>query len=152
MKKSRLTAVLAALVLLAAGCGNGAAKEIDPKALADSLVSGIAYDDELQLLEEDAVAVYLDMEEGVTASMYMGSGSTAEEVAVFDAPDEETAKKQKEHVQTYLEDQAESFRDYIPEETKRVESAVLEQKGKYVVLCVSGDSDKAKEIIEEAFK
>lgn len=144
--------MLAALVLLAAGCGGNAAKEIDAKALADSLATGITYDDELQLLGADEVSVYIDMEEGVTASMYMGSGSTAEEVAVFDAPDEETAKQQKENVQTYLNDQADSFRDYIPEETKRVESAVLEQRGKYVVLCVSGDSEKAKEMIEEAFK
>ena len=82
----------------------------------------------------------------------MGSGSTAEEVAVFDTPDEETARKQMEHVQAYLDDQAESFRDYIPEETKRVENAVLEQRGKYVILCVSGDPDKAEEIIEKAFK
>ena len=55
-------------------------------------------------------------------------------------------------MQAYLDDQAESFRDYIPEETKRVENAVLEQRGKYVILCVSGDPDKAEEIIEKAFK
>lgn len=152
MKKSRLTAVLAALVLLAAGCGNNAAKEIDAKALADSLVTGITYDDELELLEDNLADIYFDMEDGVTVSLYMGSGSTAEEVAVFDAPDEETAGKQLAHVQTYLDDQADSFRDYIPEETKRVENAVLVQKGKYVILCVSADSDKAKEMIEEAFK
>ena len=71
---------------------------------------------------------------------------------MFDAPDEDTAKKQMEHVQTYLDDQADSFRDYIPEETKRVEDAVLVQKGKYVILCVSASSDQANEIIEEAFK
>lgn len=152
MKKSRLTAVLAALVLLSAGCGSNAAKEIDASALAESLATDISYDDELQLLDEDEVKVYIDMEEGVKASLYMGSGSTAEEAAVFDAPDEDTAKKQMEHVQTYLDDQADSFRDYIPEETKRVEDAVLVQKGRYVILCVSASSDQANEIIEEAFK
>jgi len=40
----------------------------------------------------------------------------------------------------------------VPEETKRIGNAVLEQKNQYVVLCVSGDSDQAKEIIEKAFK
>lgn len=84
--------------------------------------------------------------------MYMGSGSTAEEVAVFTAPDEETARTTEENVQSFLDDQSDSFEKYIPEETKRISNAVLEQKGKYVVLCVSGDSDKAKEIIEKAFK
>lgn len=152
MKKSRLTAVLAALVLLAAGCGNTSAKEIDAKALADSLVSDVTYDEKPELLDTDQASVYFSMEEGVTVSLYMGSGATAEEVAVFEAPDEDTAKKQLAHVQTYLDDQADSFRDYIPEETKRVEDGVLVQKGKYVILCVSADSDKANEMIEEAFK
>ena len=55
-------------------------------------------------------------------------------------------------IQSFLDDQSDSFEKYIPEETKRISNAVLEQKGKYVVLCVSGDSDKAKEIIEKAFK
>ena len=58
----------------------------------------------------------------------------------------------KEDVQKYLDDQADSFQDYVPEETKRIGNAVLEQKNQYVVLCVSGDSDQAKEIIEKAFK
>lgn len=33
-----------------------------------------------------------------------------------------------EDVQKYLDDQADSFQDYVPEETKRIGNAVLEQK------------------------
>ena len=99
-----------------------------------------------------AAGVLLFVPKGVDAIMYMGSGSTAEEVAVFTAPDEETARTTEENVQSFLDDQSDSFEKYIPEETKRISNAVLEKKGKYVVLCVCGDSDKAKEIIEKAFK
>jgi hypothetical protein len=84
--------------------------------------------------------------------MYMGSGSTAEEVGVFTAPDEETAQETLESVQSHLDDQTDSFQDYLPEEAKRVGNAVLEQKGNYVILCVSGESDTANDLIEEAFK
>ena len=84
--------------------------------------------------------------------MYAGRGSTAEEVGVFTAKDSNQAKETMEDVQKYLDDQADSFQDYVPEETKRIGNAVLEQKNQYVVLCVSGDSDQAKEIIEKAFK
>ena len=76
----------------------------------------------------------------------------AEEVAVFEAPDKDTASTVKDNVQTYLDDQSDSFQDYIPEESKRIGNAVLEQKDQYVILCVSGDSEGAKEIIEKAFK
>lgn len=152
MKKSGLTAVLAALALLAAGCGSSAVKEIDAKALADTLASEVTYEDSLEVLDEEVAGVYFELEDDVTTSLYMGSGSTAEEVAVFAASDEETAKKQLSHVQDFLDDQKESFQDYIPEEAKRIDDAVLVQRGKYVILCVSADSAKAEEIIEEAFK
>lgn len=152
MKKSRLTAVLAALVILTAGCGGDKAKEIDAKALAGSLLSEVTYEDELQELSEQMAAMQFDTEDGVKIYLYMGGGATTEEVAVFEAPDEEAAKKQLDHVKDFVDDQIETERDYRPEEVKRLEDAVLEQRGKYVILCVSADSDKAKEIIEKAFK
>lgn len=151
MKKSGLFAVLAAAVLFVAGCSSSA-KTIDATELAKSLATEIAYDDTLEELDADEIAMYMDVPDGVESVMYMGSGSTAEEVAVFTAQDEDTAKTMMTNVQSHLDDQAESFEDYIPEEAKRVGNAVLEQKGKYVILCVSGDSDTAKEVIEEAFK
>lgn len=152
MKKSRLTAVLAALVILTAGCGGDKAKEIDAKALAGSLLSEVTYEDELQELSEQMAVMQFDTEDGVKIYLYMGGGATAEEVAVFEAPDEEAAKKQLDHVKDFVDDQIETERDYRPEEVKRLEAAVLERRGKYVILCVSSDSDKAKEIIEKAFK
>ena len=152
MKKSGFIATLAAGMILLAGCGS-TQKEIDAAALAKSLVSDITYDDQLEQINDEDISYSIDVPKGVDAIMYMGSGSTAEEVAVFTAPDEETARTTEENVQSFLDDQSDSFEKYIPEETKRISNAVLEKKGKYVVLCVCGeDSDKAKEIIEKAFK
>ena len=151
MKKTGLLAVLTAGVLLLAGCG-GAAKTIDVQALAKSLATEIKYDDTLKELTADEISMLVDLPEDVDSVMYAGSGSTAEEVGVFTTKDSNQAKETMEDVQKYLDDQADSFQDYVPEETKRIGNAVLEQKNQYVVLCVSGDSDQAKEIIEKAFK
>ena len=147
MKKTGLLAVLTAGVLLLAGCG-GEAKTIDAQALAKSLATEIKYDDTLKELTADEISMLVDLPEDVDSVMYAGSGSTAEEVGVFTAKDSNQAKETMEDVQKYLDDQADSFQ----EETKRIGNAVLEQKNQYVVLCVSGDSDQAKEIIEKAFK
>ena len=147
MKKTGLLAVLTAGVLLLAGCG-GEAKTIDAQALAKSLATEIKYDDTLKELTADEISMLVDLPEDVDSVMYAGSGSTAEEVGVFTAKDSNQAKETMEDV----DDQADSFQDYVPEETKRIGNAVLEQKNQYVVLCVSGDSDQAKEIIEKAFK
>lgn len=151
MRKSGLIATLAAGMLLLAACGSEA-KTIDASALADSLATDISYDDTLEKLNDEDIAMYIEVPEGVKSYVYMGSGSTAEEVGVFEAPDKDTAATVKENVQKYLDDQSDSFQDYIPEESKRIGNAVLEQKDQYVILCVSGDSNEAKEIIEKAFK
>jgi hypothetical protein len=151
MKKSGVLAILAAGAFLLAGCGS-TEKTIDAAALAETLTTDISYDDELELVDDDDVSMYIDLPDGVESVMYMGSGSTAEEVAVFTAADSDTAAETLESVQSYLDDQADSFEDYLPEEAKRVGNAVLEQKGNYVILCVSGESDTAKDLIEEAFK
>ena len=151
MKKTGLLAVLTAGVLLLAGCG-GEAKTIDAQALAKSLATEIKYDDTLKELTADEISMLVDLPEDVDSVMYAGSGSTAEEGGGFTAKDSNQAKETMEDVQKYLDDQADSFQDYVPEETKRIGNAVLEQKNQYVVLCVSGDSDQAKEIIEKAFK
>ena len=151
MKKTGLLAVLTAGVLLFAGCG-GEAKTIDAQALAKSLATEIKYDDTLKELTADEISMLVDLPEDVDSVMYAGSGSTAGEAGVFTAKDSNQAKETMEDVQKYLDDQADSFQDYVPEETKRIGNAVLEQKNQYVVLCVSGDSDQAKEIIEKAFK
>jgi hypothetical protein len=140
------------------GCGSSAADTepdsavtADIGTVAETLVNGIEYEDELTQLTEDELSYYVTLEDGVTGVMYMSSGSTAEEVAVFEAPDSSTAELMKEHVEEYLADQRDSFEKYIPEEAERIDDAVVQQNGNYVVLCVSGDSDKAKSLISEAF-
>ena len=151
MKKSGLIATLAAGMILLSACGSGT-KTIDAAALASSLATDISYDDTLEKISDEDVSMYIEVPKDVKSYVYMGSGSTAEEVAVFEAPDKDTASTVKDNVQTYLDDQSDSFQDYIPEESKRIGNAVLEQKDQYVILCVSGDSEGAKGIIEKAFK
>ena len=41
---------------------------------------------------------------------------------------------------------------YLPEESYKLENAYLSQQGRYVILCVAADNDKAAEIIGAAVK
>ena len=156
MKKKNIFLNLAAICSMASvlllGCGSSSPVSGDTAALTTSLTSDISYDNELSELSEEDITNYVTVEDGVKGVMYMSSGSTAEEVAVFTAPDEATASTMKNNVQEFLNDQKTSFEDYIPEEAQRIDDAVLVVNGNYVILCVSGDSDKAQEIIDNAFK
>lgn len=148
----KLVAICSMASVLLLGCGSSSPVSVDTAALTTSLTSDISYDNELSELSEDDITNYVTVEDGVKGVMYMSSGSTAEEVAVFTAPDEAAASTMKNNVQEFLNDQKTSFEDYIPEEAQRIDDAVLVVKGNYVILCVSGDSDKAQEIIDNAFK
>ena len=148
----KLVAICSMASVLLLGCGSSSPVSVDTAALTTSLTSYISYDNELSELSEDDITNYVTVEDGVKGVMYMSSGSTTEEVAVFTAPDEATASTMKNNVQEFLNDQKTSFEDYIPEEAQRIDDAVLVVNGNYVILCVSGDSDKAQEIIDNAFK
>lgn len=151
MKRTKLLLAGAAVMALLAGCGSGTSQSVDLDALEKSLVNDISYEDTLSKLSDEDISNYITIPEGVTGVMYMGSGATAESVAVFTAPDEATADILEDNIELYLQDQESAFEDYKPEEAKRIDNAVLEQEGKYVVLCVSGESSKAESIIDKTF-
>ena len=154
MKKKIMATIMTLALSVSAltACGGKSSVSIDASALADSLVNDITYESELSKLSEDEITNYIDVLDGVEGIMYMSSGSTAEEVVVLTTPDESAAQTMYTNVQQFLKDQKSSFEDYIPAEAKRIDDAVTVQKGNYVVVCVSGDSDKAKEIVDQAFE
>ena len=151
MKKPKLFLAGMAAMTLLAGCGTGKSQNVDVEALEKSLLNDIVYEDTLSKLSDEDISNYIDIPEGVTGVLYMGSGATAESVAIFTAPDKATADILEDNIEMYLRDQESAFEDYKPEEAKRIDNAVLEQEGKYVVLCVSGDSSKAEALIDKTF-
>ena len=151
MKKPKLFLAGMAAMTLLAGCGTGKSQNVDVEALEKSLLNDIVYEDTLSKLSDEDISNYIDIPEGVTGVMYMGSGATAESVAVITAPDKATADILEDNIEMYLRDQECAFEDYKPVEAKRIDIAVLEQDGKYVVLCVSGDSSKAEALIDKTF-
>ena len=150
-KRIRIVAATLALAMGLMACGASGAKEVDAQALAQSLISEITYAEVPAQISAEDIENYIMVEEGVEGIMYMTSGASAEEVAVFTAPDEETAITMKENVEVFLEEQSMAMAAYEPASVERIKNAVVEQNGKYVVLCVSDETDKAQEIIKEAF-
>lgn len=138
-----------------ASCGEQAENvEVDINALAEALDTGITYQDPLEKLDDDMVGMLYSVDGLVDASVvYMGSGATAEEIAVFDCVDADTAKnKVKPIVEDHVKSQIEAFENYVPEEVAKLNEAVIRQVGEYVVLSVSNDVDGANKILDEYLK
>ena len=155
--KKKIT-LLICLILLATltliGCGKDGQKTDttwDLNAITNSLLNNITYTDSLSEMSPDLMAyLFPDVDPADVAEqyIYISTGSTAEEIAVFRGVDEAAAERIEAGLQARIEMQMESFTDYVPLEVKRLEDAVLERKGTSVVLSVSGEPDKAKEILK----
>lgn len=129
-------------------------KSVDAKALADSLYSEITYADSISEVDLDTASMFLNLAEvGIKEGyIYESSGATAEEIVVLVCNDTDSASKAKTAFEQRVEEQTENFTDYVPEEVPKLNDAVIVVDDVYAVLSVSGDSAKAKSIIESALK
>ena len=78
-----------------------------------------------------------------------GSGATAESLAVFEASDADAAQRIVDTLQTFTDSWIKGYSDYKPEEVPKLESALLEQDGVYVVFCVTADNAAAKTAVQD---
>ena len=139
--------LLIAVGMVFSGCASGndtAVMDID--ALSKALLENIEFEDELTLLDDAMVGRLYDIEDYVSARVYIGSGATAEEIAVFEFDSREKAAAGLKVAVGRVEEQREDFAGYLPGELKKLDNAVAGQYGRYVILCVSGD-DSARELI-----
>ena len=129
-------------------------KNVDAKAIADSLLSEISYTDQLSAVDLDTAKMFLNFAdvEINEAYIYESSGATAEEIVVLVCKDSDSAAKAKSAFEQRVSEQKENFTDYVPEEVPKLNDAVIITSREYAILSVSGDSAKAKDIIEGAFK
>lgn len=151
MKKLALFCLAGILLLALAGCGNSDTA-IDVQKLADDLKSGVAFKDDLAAMPDSVFETYYEVEDGdiTQKAVYAGGGGTAEEIAVFEAKDEDAAARLKKAVEQRIADQKENFENYVPGELTKLNNPVLEVKGKYVILCVCDNPEEARAIIDKA--
>lgn len=141
---------LSAVLLLFSGCSSNKL-EIDPTTAVEQMSEDITFTDQFAPLDsENANRVYgvdADLVEDSTAMV--GSGATAESIAMFKAVDAKSAQEIEEQLGVFIDGYIEGYSDYKPEEVPKLESAIIERKDVYVVLCISADNDAAKSVISD---
>jgi hypothetical protein len=152
LKKRIMIGLIGTAALMAfTGCGKKEAKSIDVKTTANSLLTELKYEDQLSEVNYDLV---YDMEDiNITESVvYVSSGATAEEIAAIKCETKEDAEKVETALKERVKEQKDSFENYVPKELDKLDKAVIVKIGNTVVLSVSNEDAKAKEIIEKASK
>lgn len=156
MKKGLIWLAASAVLLMGlAGCGKTAfsGKAVEPQKWAQTILSGAKFTDQLTQLGDAAALKRYSANRGDVDScaVYVGTGSTAEEFAVWKLKDEKAAEGLLKNAQTLLAAQESSYADYKPAEVPKLKSAVAEQRDNIVVICVSSDNTAAKRVIDGLF-
>ena len=154
MKKISILLTLIMIVLVAAGCSSSQSVTLDVQQTADKLSQEVSFQDQLTSLDQDAALKLYDLtaDDVQAVALYVGTGATAEEISVWQGKDANAAKNIQNAVNTRIENQKESFVDYNPEVMPKLENPIVVAKGNYVVLCLSGDNDNAKKVIDSCFQ
>ena len=101
--------------------------------LATELLSSDVFEETLTPVDDGIAKKLYSIDNAVSFQLYIGSGATASELALLEFETEEDAKAALSLAQERVAAQKESFAAYLPGEVKKLEDAVVEQHGRYVV-------------------
>ncbi len=150
-KKWLLFFIMACMLLV--GCNKeNKSINIDINSVSKSLVENIEFKDSLELLDSEIVKMFYEITDNTEYVLYMGSGATAEELAIFKLADEQKVEEMIKNIKAHIENQILQFEDYNNEEIKKLENYILKVKDNYVVLCVTDDIENAKSQIDNYVK
>ena len=153
----KVAAVILSCFLLGACGGSDAQRSglsLDVSAFGERLYQELSYRDQLE--ELDPLILYtllgIDGSHVLEQKNYFSSGATAEELIVFQAADADALRTLKRAVEGRIKDQSSLYASYAPGEVAYLKAAVLEEKGDYLVYCVSSDEEAARKMVEEALR
>ncbi len=150
MKKIMTIFVSALLLLGLSACGKAATLNVDE--LSADVLKNVSFEVELKKINSDVILGNYGLPEGVTGDIWRGSSTAPDQLAVFLAPDENTAAKTVDALKENIKELKTTYSGYAPEEVPKLDKSVIEKHGKYVILCITNDSDNAQKVIKSHLK
>lgn len=152
MKYLKLLLGMVLLSLCLSACSKGEKDiTVDVAALAEELQSGAVTSDTLSATAEEMLPsiYFIDAEQMAKGVAYTSTGATACEVAVIECKEASQTAEVEKLFKTRVSSQSDLFASYNAGEVSKLDSAVIKSAGKYTVLCVCDDTDKANEILKK---
>lgn len=122
---------------------------IDINMLTEDIIQNVNFEDELNKIDNETIAKLYNINNAVSQEVYMSSGATAEEIAIFEFKDRKECKEALEKVNKRIENQKESFKEYMPKEMKKLENAIIINKNKYIITCITNENEKMENILNK---
>lgn len=136
------------------GCGDEETVSLSAAGLADRLFEGLTFEDSLdEVISDTAFRLYgIDSGDVAECVVYISTGATSEELAVFEAASESSASVISEKLTERRDAQIKTFLEYKSSEMGRLDNAVIYKNDLFVAYVVSDDSDRARDIISGCMK
>lgn len=119
--------------------------------LANKLKESYIFEDSLDQIDKDMVINKYNLDSNKIKNLvsYVGTGATAEEILIIEFYNDEDVEQAKDKIEEVLEERKKDFANYLPKEVSKLENHNLERYGKYLILCISNDSNQANKIIKQ---
>lgn len=88
----------------------------------------------------------------INACGVVGGGATAEEIALFEAKDETSAKEIKVLLEQYVKSRTKSFETYIPQEVPKLKNAIIYTDKTFVALVVAKNISGVETVLKNIKK
>ncbi len=158
-KKIAIIIIIIAIIVIAVLAmiivkNNNKTIQINIEDLASKILQSGAFEDELikvdsEMILKDYNFTADEVEEFVS---YQGSGATSEEIVILKVKDKSNLNSIKDKINARIEERKEAFQSYLPKEVGKIDNNILRVEGNYVIFCVSNDSSKVNQIINDYVK
>lgn len=125
--------------------------QIDMQKLSEELINSQIFEDDLSQVDKDTIIKKYNFtsEKIKDITSYVGTGATAEEILILEMIDKNDIEETEKIIETKIEERKADFQNYLPKEVFKLENYNLDNKGNYIILCISNDYSKAKDIIDK---
>ena len=154
MKKKVLALLLGMVMVMMTACGGEKEIVFGISQASGDLLASEAFTDTLTKCDNDKVIALYGVDESSLAEyeVYIGTGATAEEIAIFRVKDSQDVAAVKTACETRIEDQKKACENYLPDEMPKLSSPVVRTAGNYVAMVISSDNTKVEAVLDKYMK
>lgn len=151
MKYLKMLFCMVVIAVCLTACGGSKDITVDVDKLANELQSKTVTSDTLSSTAVEMLSsiYFVDAEQMEKGAAYMSSGATACEVAVIECKKASQTSEVEKLFKTRVANQSDLFASYNAGEVSKLDKAIIKSSGKYTVLVVCDDTEKAEEILKE---
>ena len=120
----------------------------DAKGIAADILQKVSFSDELYEISSETAHKLYEIDEKIKCVCYTSTGATAEELAVFELPEDVNAEELLDSLKARAENLAALYASYLPDEVYKLENSIMTSIGRFVVLCVTADTENAQRVVE----